>query len=322
MQLFEQGYLFPLGLDLAAAREIKERIMTATHAKNTTITYSSSWRMFQRWCREAGKMALPTSTQTCLDFAAWCIADGYRLETVEHRLKAINYFHRQAELPLPMDRSVWQFLNNAKRVLCEDPQGMAPLSPEQLRRISEALLDRKTLLDVRDRAVILVGFACGWRRCELAALNLCDVRWSKEGIEIWLAKSKTDQAAKGRLVGIPRGEHPVTCPVAALDKWVAVRGRWYGPLFTATTPARTLTRRRCHPDMVRIAVKRCLQLIGEDPEGFGAHSLRAGMITASAEAGATETSIMQRTGHRSYQTLRRYIRPATVFRANPLKGVL
>lgn len=69
-------------------------------------------------------------------------------------------------------------------------------------------------------------------------------------------------------------------------------------------------------------LKRALRLIGEDPDSFGAHSLRAGFVTAAAEAGASEISIIQRTGHRSVATVLGYVRPAQVFRSNPIAGVL
>jgi integrase len=170
--------------------------------------------------------------------------------------------------------------------------------------------------------MILLCFALGWRRSELASLDLRDVRWVKEGIVLWLGKSKTDQQGLGRSVGVQRGSRILTCPLRALDEWLAIRGRWSGPLFTRVDGRDRMVRNRMNPDTVRRAVKRGLSLIGDDPKMFGAHSLRAGMITASIESGATETSVMQRTGHKSYENLRRYVRPAQAFKANPLAGVL
>lgn len=322
MQLSEQRSLFDLGLDMEPAREVKMRIMNAVLAVNTVVSYAYGWKAFQRWCREAGRIALPASAPTCLDYASWCIAAGLRLETVHHRLKAINHYHRQANLELPFDAEGRKFLRNAKRALCERPQGMTPLSPAQLRQVSQVLFNRQTNVDTRDRAVILLGFACGWRRSELVGLDLRDLRWTSEGIEIWLAKSKTDQEAQGRPVGVQYGEHQLTCPLTALKDWLAIRGNWAGPLFSNVTPGQRITRKRMQGDTIRRALKRAIALIGEDPGPFGAHSLRSGMITAAIEAGASETSVMQRTGHKSYDMLRRYVRPATVFRSNPLRGVL
>ncbi len=90
------------------------------------------------------------------------------------------------------------------------------------------------------------------------------------------------------------------------------------------TPQGKLTRDALDPsgEVIYTALKKLVEEIGENPKHYGAHSLRSGMITEAARHGASETAIMQRTGHRSSQTLRRYIRPATAFDFNPLANVL
>ena len=297
--------------------------MKASYASNTIRNYRSSWRSFKRWCGDAGGLnSLPTSPQTCIDHASWCLAEGLRLETVYLRLKAINHYHQEHRFALPYDASVRQFMRNAQRALQEKPQGKAALSPPQLRQISTKLRRRSHPVDVRDRCMIVLCFACGWRCSELVSLNLTDVRWVRAGIVLWLGKSKTDQEGQGRFVGIPHGDRLSTCPLQALDEWLELRGQWQGPLFTQLNGYGRVTQRRLGADGVRRAVKRGLAMIGDDPVPFGAHSLRAGMITASIEAGASETAIMQRTGQVSYDNLRRYVRPARAFRFDPLKGVL
>ena len=75
-------------------------------------------------------------------------------------------------------------------------------------------------------------------------------------------------------------------------------------------------------DTVNDAVKRCVKLIGLDPAEYGGHSLRAGMITAAAADGVPDTAIMQRSGHKSAQTLKRYIRHADLFAFDPLAKAL
>lgn len=312
----------PKPLDLSLAHAMKRRILGAALSRNTMRGYRCSWNSFSRWCREAGVQSLPATPQTCIDHAAWCIAEKRRVETVLLRLKAIHFYHQQRKLTSPVDQSVREFMRNAKRELRERPQGKHAITPEHLKSISKSLLARGGTKDIRDRAILLLCFACGWRCSELVSLDLRDVRWVDDGIILWLGKSKTDQEGRGRSVGIQHGSRELTCPIKALEKWLEARGRWAGPLFTQLFAYGGLTERRLDSDGVRKAVKRSLELIGEDPTHFGAHSLRVGMITAAVEAGATETSVMQRTGHRQYETLLRYVRPAQAFRANPLKGVL
>lgn len=316
------NHFAPPPLDLDRIREVKQRIMSAKLAANTIINYRSGWKAFVRWCDAAGYSSLPATSQICIDFCSWCFAEGARLSTVDIRLRAIRHYHREANLPSPVDTSVQQFLQNAARNLCEKPRGKEALTVSHLRNISNKLRRRGTTRDLRDRAVLVFGFACGWRRSELVSLDLRDVRWMKHGLLVRLGKSKTDQKGRGRVVAIHYGHNESTCPVRALKTWLALRGNSPGPLFTRIEVDDTATNRRLHPDAVRRAVKRGLELIGVCPDLFGAHSLRAGMITAAAEAGASETSIMLRTGHRSYEMVQRYVRPAQAFMSNPLAGVL
>jgi integrase len=321
MRSLKQVPLFPSSIDLAAAGRVKKQILAAARAPSTVENYRSAWRNWERWCAAVGAAALPANAALLIDYAAWCIAEGFRFETVLVRLKGVNFEHRGQNLPLPYDETVRRFLANARRHLCERPQGKDAVTPEQLRRIAAAFHVRARLIDIRDCALILIGFACGWRRSELVSLDLEDLDRFEHGVSLWLGKSKTDQIGSGRLVGIFRGQDAATCPVRSLEEWLARRGRSAGPLFTRLGGGYLQTERLDGSGVWR-AVKRGMQLIGEDPGRYGAHSLRAGMITASIESGATETSIMLRTGHRSYDTLRRYVRPARAFQSDPLAGVL
>jgi integrase len=312
----------PPSLDLDRIQQVKQRIMSAQFASNTVANYRSQWKSFVAWCEAANVPSLPATTQTCIDYCSWCVAQGARLNTIDTRVRAINFHHREAKLPSPVDKSVWKFLTYAERHLCEKPQGKDALSVAHLRKISQALARLGTPRDIRDRSIILFGFASGWRRSELVSLDLRDIRRLRRGLMVRLGKSKTDQRARGRVIAIHYGENPHTCPVRALEEWLKLRGAAAGPLFTRVGIEQRPSLTRLHPDVVRRAVKRGLELVGVCADLFGAHSLRAGMITAAAEAGATETSIMLRTGQRRYETLKRYVRPAQAFMSNPLAGVL
>lgn len=304
-------------VDAGAPEAIRARVLNATYSANTLRNYRSSWKGFQSWCRESGRDSIPATANDCIDHICWCLASGLRLETVDHRLKAVNHFHRQSGAPEPVNREVRAFLRKARRTVIEKPQGMHALTPEQLRRISRKLKNRGRYTDVRDRALLLLCFACGWRRSEIVSLDLEDIRWVEEGIVLWLGRSKTDQEARGRTVGIHFGQRALTCPIRALLEWLEIRGNDPGPLFL-----NSIEKRRLHPGAVYRAVKKGLSLIGETSTRFGAHSLRAGMVTAAVENGADLPAIMQRTGQRKLETVMRYVRPARAFRTDPLKGVL
>jgi integrase len=317
-----QGWLFDSGIDVTRLKDAKEKLMQARKAPNTERAYAHSWQQFEKWCREAGRQALPATPETVSLFVAWCLEQDYRLHTIRLRLTAMAALHRGAGYDSPVTAEVRKLLNAAARLKSEEPGGKAALTPAQLRRMCDRL-QSDIPRDVRDRAILLLGFASGWRRSELAALRLADVRIEpQKGLVLRLRRSKTDQEGRGRTVGIHFGKRPQTCPVRALEAWLQVRGDWRGPLFTRLTKSGGVLHAGLSGEAILDVVKRCLQLIGVDPADYGAHSLRSGMITASAEAGADASAIMGRTGHRSLQTLIGYIRPAQAFSQNPLANVL
>ena len=178
------------------------------------------------------------------------------------------------------------------------------------------------LIGLRDRALILLGFAGAFRRSELVGLSIEDCAFGKDGLTVTLRRSKTDQAGAGRKIGIPYGSNPVTCPVRNLNDWIEQAGigdgagEAGGPLF------RSINRHgHVQPgglsgiDVARV-VKKLAERAGLDAGKYAGHSLRAGHATSAAIAGASERSIMAQTGHRSVQMVRRYIREGSLFREN------
>jgi integrase len=154
-----------------------------------------------------------------------------RLETLHVRMNTIAHYHREGNHPTPVDDSVRAYLSYARRERKEEPRGRAALTYDHLRRIALDFLSSESPIAIRDRAMILLGFASGWRRSELVSLRLSDISFVPKGVELWLRFSKTDQAGEGRIVGIEAGRKSLTCPVRALRSWLNVRGSWEGPLF-------------------------------------------------------------------------------------------
>jgi integrase len=294
----------------------------ATHALNTRLAYKSAWKAFTAWSAVAAVPSLPATPQTVRNFVTWCLLQGYRLQTVKARTSAIAHYHNQAGQPNPVDRSVRDYIARARRDLKEKPNKKRALTYEMLRRIADRCGENP--IGIRNRAMILLCFAAGWRRSEVMGLHTSDVHFVEKGLELWLRSSKIDQTAEGRLVGVEPGEHEATCPVRALRAWLTIRGDWDGPLFLRFDSVFRLTSIGLVPrgDALYTCLKKALGAIGENPRNFGAHSLRAGMITEASKNGASEASIKQRTGHKCSQTLQGYIRPAHIFDFNPLKGVL
>jgi integrase len=135
-------------------------------------------------------------------------------------------------------------------------------------------------------------------------------------LTVMLRRSKTDQEGAGRKVGIPYGSNPETCPVRNLQTWIETAVITNGPLFRSITRhGHVQIGRLAAVDIARV-VKKLAKRAGLDPANYAGHSLRAGHATSAAIAGASERSIMNQTGHRSVQMVRRYIREGSLFRDN------
>jgi integrase len=190
---------------------------------------------------------------------------------------------------------------------------------DELRRMADALPD--STLGVRDRALLLLGFAGAFRRSELVALDVGDVRPTADGLVVTLRRSKTDQEGTGREVGIPYGSTPATCPVRAVRAWLAVhaflsQGGTECPLFhRIDRHGRQLPGRLSDRAVARV-VQRTARSAGLEAASYAGHSLRAGLATSAAAADVPERVIAQQTGHRSMAVLRRYIRSGSLFREN------
>jgi integrase len=173
-----------------------------------------------------------------------------------------------------------------------------------------------TLIGIRDRALLLVGFAGAFRRSELVSLDVADLQFAQEGAILQLRRSKTDQEAAGRRIGIPYGVREGTCPVLALQDWLDAAGVTDGPLFRPLSRWGQVQAERLSDKAVARVVKKAAEAAGLDPTRFSGHSLRAGLATAAATAGVGERSIMNQTGHKTERMVRRYIREGSLFRDN------
>jgi len=193
--------------------------------------------------------------------------------------------------------------------------GKRPVLTEDIRRMV-LLLEAGRTQEVRDRALILLGFAGAFRRSELVGLDIEDLEFNREGLVAAIRRSKTDPEGQGRKVGIPRGGYPETCPVRAVQAWLEVLGADEGPLFRGITRHGRIDGRRLTPQSVPLVVKRLAARAGLEAADLAGHSLRAGLATSAAMAGASERAIMNQTGHRSAMMVRRYIRDGSLFREN------
>jgi len=174
---------------------------------------------------------------------------------------------------------------------------------------------------LRDKAMLLLGFAGAFRRNELVALTVEDIEYAQQGLKVRLRFSKTDQDGVGRSVAIPYGRGLV-CPVLALNQWLSESGITTGPVFRAVNRRGEISGIGLTPQSVALVVKERARAAGLDSAKYSGHSLRSGLVTSAATAGVSSWKIRQQTGHKSDAMLARYIRDANIFIDNAAGAIL
>jgi site-specific recombinase XerD len=283
-------------------------------AENTLRGYRADWRDFCAWCESHGACPLPASPETVAAYIAEC-AGRLKVGTIQRRLNAIAEAHKATGLESPTSAGIVR--NTLKGIRRALGTATAPKSPTLTDDI-RAMVDATDAgpIGARDRALMLLGFAGAFRRSELVGLDIADCVFGKDGLVVTLRRSKTDQDGAGSKIGIPHGSNPETCPVRTVQAWLAEAGVDAGPLFRSINRHGQVRAGRLSGIDVARVVKKLAVRAGLDPTKYAGHSLRAGHATSAAIAGASERSIMNQTGHRSVQMVRRFIRDGSLFREN------
>jgi site-specific recombinase XerD len=322
--------------------------------ENTATAYRSRWHSFEAWCASANRVPLPATAQTVAAYLTYLAVDrGLRATTVDAHLVAIRAVHRAlGEVP-PDGLAARKVVVAAQRREARrdgryGPRRALPVMAGDLPAIVGAC-DLATAAGLRDRAMVLLGFALLARRSELAALNISDVVLVVgEGLEVMIRSSKTDQAAAGVVRRVHYAVNEAVCPVRAVLAWIsflAERGVTSGPLFTrvdrwghigaeaggryvsAVLPARGRDGRLRPQAIGDIIAAACAAagLTGPGPDRrHTGHSLRRGGATSMLRAGASPLNVSRhgrwKDGSRSFAG---YVEEAAGFGDdNPTRGLL
>ena len=233
-------------------------------------------------------------------------ATTLKVATLARRLATISAAHEARGLPNPVRSPLIRAtMRGIRRERGSGQRQAKPLLRDDLFAILGTT--GESLKGIRDRALLLIGFAGGFRRSELCAINCTDLTRVRQGLVITLRRSKTDQDGIGRKIGIPLGRSK-WCPVTALERWLHAAGVEDGPLFRRVDRHGRVSAERLSAEAVCIVVRERVAAAGYDPTGYSGHSLRSGFATSAAQAGVSTWRIRQQTGHASDAMLARYIR--------------
>ena len=276
-----------------------ERIATAVEAElaaSTRGTYACGWRQWERWCRGRGIPPLPAPPEAVAAFLAERAEAGVHFSTLDCYCSGIAHRHRQEGLVDPTaDFLVRRVRRGLRRTLGVAPIRQAhPLTVAELAQIV-ASIDTDEAKDIRDRAILLLGYASAMRPGEISALNVEDLLRKPTGFLITIRRSKTDPDAQGQLVGVARGEKRLTDPIRALDAWLKVRPPEPGALFTRVLWKSHPTSERIGPRAISRTVQERANAAGFDGMPVSGHSLRAGHATTAAVNGASIDRIAAQT---------------------------
>lgn len=290
----------------AALAESRADLYEKQHASSTVTAYNRAWHVFVDWCAATGRAGLPASEDTLITYVAALNIEGKAVSTVRQRLAAIRYHHRKEGHRYagadsePLEAAIKGYIRT--HGVAARRQARAMHLPDLRRIVGE--IDKgvpPTTAGTRDRAIILVGFAGGFRRAELVAVEIRDLEPDDRGLRIHIRSSKSDQAAVGYRKVIPFGENPETCPVVALRAWRERSGVRAGRVFRAVNKADNVWGEALSPAAVAAIIRKRALLAGMqlDPDlmqSWSGHSLRRGFATEAVEAGAPAHKIREQGG--------------------------
>lgn len=344
-----------ISFDVASSSSLERLVETARDyasqatAENTNLAYKKDWAHFASWCRRRGADPMPPNPELVGLYIAECASPqasstrknsklsvspsghglGLAASTIERRLSGLSWNYKQRGKNLDRnDRHIATVLAGIKRKHAKPPaQKEAILAEDILEMIS---LLSFGLRDMRDRAILLIGYAGGLRRSEIVGLdvNKNDTEDAKGWIDIEKNGALINLHGKTgwREVEIGRGSSKATCPVYALEQWLHFAKIIHGPVFRRVTQDNAkVTANRLSDKHIARLIKRCIQQAGiradlpdeERIKLFSGHSLRAGLASS---ANVEERYIQKQLGHSSIEMTRRYQRRRDRFKVNLTKA--
>ena len=292
-------------LELETIKNLKN-----SKAHNTLRAYQADFSDFSNFCKTNKFSSLPTDPKIIALYLTH-LSFSCKFSTLKRRLASIKVIHKLKGHYIDTKHPIIsENLMGIKRKLGIKQISKKPILLNDLKLIIQAIIEEKNeFKKIQNKALILIGFAGGFRRSELVSIEYDDVDFVSEGVKINIKKSKTDQIGIGMVKAIPYFENTKFCPVVSLKEWISYAKINSGRIFKISDKS------------VALIIKKYALISGLDHSKYAGHSLRSGFATSTAERGADERSIMAMTGHKTTQMVRRYIQEANLFKNNALNKI-
>ncbi|GKU84150.1 site-specific integrase [Niallia sp. NCCP-28] len=299
---------------LSLNQKQKEKIhyyISQSKSENTKKSYSADWKHFTEWCTFHNVSPLPASVET-ICFYLTELAETHKFSTIRRRLSSISEAHKLKQHISPTkSMEVVALVEGIKREKGsrQKPKKalMLPILPKLIDQ-----MDTTTIAGIRDKAIILLGFALASRRSELVALNIEDLEFHDFGVDVRVRETKTknDDLIKG--VIFSNNEY---CPVKATEQWIEAANLHSGALFRSIDRHQNING-RLSDKWIALIIKKYIEAAGLNPKDFAGHSLRSGLSTSAAMMGMTDISIMKQTGHKTREMVDRYVQAGQRYKNN------
>lgn len=289
-------------------------------APNSQLAFKSDLQHLRTWLKTHLNDQLPINPQTLGLYLTHQSAED-KFSTLQRRLTSINKWYQRAGEPSPTgDRLILDLMEGIKREIGVDVKQAQACEMGHFKHVIRQF--GRTLPDLRDKAMLLLGFTGAFRRSELVALNVEDLSFTTSGTEMELVVtyfgSKTNQYGQKEEKAIFGSEEIGICPVRSLLAYLDATGLTSGPLFvrmrrTGRQTTHTVTGERLSDRQVDLLVRR------ELGASYSAHSLRATFVTEAKLNGAQDSEIMHQTKHQTTAMIRRYTRLGEIKKHNASK---
>ncbi|MEI2404890.1 site-specific integrase [Niallia taxi] len=315
MQLGEEQMLVPDNKNTPAfSKQQMDKInyyISHSKSSNTKKSYYADWKHFTDWCTLHNVSPLPAEVET-ICFYLTELAETHRFSTLRRRIASISEAHKMSMHVSPTKSlEVIALMDGIRR---EKGSRQKPKKALMLQNLPDLIseIDTSTLAGVRDKAIILLGFALASRRSELVAINVDDLEFHDFGMDVSVRDTKTrnDDLIKG--VVFSNNDY---CPVKATEDWIETAKLFNGALFRSIDRHGNM-KGRLSDKSISLIIKKYVALAGMDPRQFGGHSLRSGLSTSAAMMGMTDIAIMKQTGHKTREMVDRYVQAGQRYRNN------
>lgn len=270
-------------------------------AVNTQRAYKADLKDFNEWCEINGQIPFPVSPEALAAYVSH-LADNCKWATINRRLAAISKLHQLNNVETPTQNRIFRIVMEGIKRAKGIRQKQAPAFKLNILKQLLRDFDTESNADLRNKALLLLGFTGAFRRSELVSLNVEDLNFTDDGLIVSLKKSKTNQYGDYEEKAIFYSPEAALCPIRTLKVWIEKLDKTTDALFVRVRKGNKLTTDRLTDKTVNDLVK---IYFGEE---FSAHSLRASFITIAKINGADDSEIMRQSKHKTSAMIQRYTR--------------